>query len=246
MPQSTKSYPVWLQINAIRRILRQHPRFGSRWVLTWKEPEENSTHRRAKARLVVLGYEDPPLTGVVRDAPTLKREGRSIVLQIIASKCWQLHSFDIHTAFLRGKADASNPLGMEPPLELRELVKLRADEVCELVGNAYGRVDAPLLFYRELSQQLFKLGFRHHSLDPGILIFESWESERRALHGVLGMHVDDGVGGGDNVYHDKLKMLQQKLPFGAEKHTSFIFTGMHLHQRSDFAIVVPQAEHVET
>ena len=104
--------------------------------------------------MVVLGYQDPKLTTVARDSPTLSREGRSVVLQTIASQRWLLQSFDIKTAFLRGQADADNKLAMETPLELRQKLGLRAEEVCELVGNAYGRVDAPLLFYKELKSQL--------------------------------------------------------------------------------------------
>ena len=75
---------------------------------------------------------------------------------------WQLGSFDIKTAFLRGRADENNPVAMDPPKELRRAMGLKDDEVCQLLGNAYGRVDAPLLFYKEFSSQLSKLGFTRH------------------------------------------------------------------------------------
>ena len=49
----------WLQTNAIRPILRQklNPEqiLRSRWVLTWKESDD-PRRRKAKARLVVLGF----------------------------------------------------------------------------------------------------------------------------------------------------------------------------------------------
>ncbi|CAE7356819.1 RE2, partial [Symbiodinium necroappetens] len=196
-----KEINCWVQTSAIRGILRRklNPEqiLKSRWILTWKPPEEGETQQRAKARLVVLGFQDPKLTEVSRDAPTLSKEGRAVVLQTIASRRFQLSSFDIKTAFLRGKADATNPLAMEPPKELRKALSLRDDEVCELLGNAYGRVDAPLLFYKELSKQLFSLG----------------------------MHVDDGVGGGDEVFRKKIDELQKTLPFGSRKFDSFTFTG---------------------
>ncbi|CAE7822632.1 GIP, partial [Symbiodinium sp. KB8] len=109
-----KEINCWVQTSAIRGILRRKLNpdqiLKSRWILTWKAPEEGETQQRAKARLVVLGYQDPKLTEVSRDAPTLSKEGRSIVLQTIASRRFQLSSFDIKTAFLRGKADANNPL----------------------------------------------------------------------------------------------------------------------------------------
>ena len=196
-----KELTCWLQTSAVRRILRRqlHPEriLTSRWVLTWKAPENPTDPKRAKARLVVLGYQDPKLTDVVRDSPTLSREGRSMVLQAIASYQWELQSFDIKTACLRGKADEGNKLAMEPPEELRKMMSLKSEEVCELVGNAYGRVDAPLLFYQKLKRRLVDLGFRQHPLDPCIFLLESVSVTGRILHGILGVHVDDGVCGGD-------------------------------------------------
>ena len=118
----------WLQTSALKPVLRKHLNpeqiLKSRWVLTWKNISESESttgsSRKAKARLVVLGYQDPRLTEVSRDAPTLTRKGRHTVLQLISSKHWVLTSFDIKTAFLQGKADQDNPLAMEPPKEFRQ------------------------------------------------------------------------------------------------------------------------------
>ena len=241
-----KEINCWVQTSAIRGILRRKLNpdqiLKSRWILTWKAPEEGETQQRAKARLVVLGYQDPKLTEVSRDAPTLSKEGRSIVLQTIASRRFQLSSFDIKTAFLRGKADANNPLAMEPPKELRQVLGLKDDEVCELLGNAYGRVDAPLLFYKELSKQLMALGFTRHPLEPCVFLLQ----KNNTLHGILGMHVDDGVGGGDSVFKGKIDELQKSLPFGSRKFDSFTFTGIHLQQHADGSIKASQGDYVRS
>ena len=119
-----------------------------------------------------------------------------------------MSSFDIRTAFLRGRADDANPLAMEPPRELRQKLRLEDNQVCALIGNAYGRVDAPLLFYRVLSSQLQRLGFKPHPLEPYIHYLESWKDGERILHGVLGTHVDDGICGGDHIFHQKLESLK--------------------------------------
>ena len=160
--------------------------------------ETSGRQQKAKARLVLLGFQDPKLTSVIRDAPTLSKEGRNTILQTIASCRWELTRFDIKTAFLRGKADENNPLAMEPPEELRKLLKLSQDQVCALVGNAYGRVDAPLLFYRELNRQMLSLDFKVHPLDPCIYYLESNKQGHRCLHGLVGTHVDDGLGAGES------------------------------------------------
>ena len=241
----------WMQTNALKAVLRQSLNpdqiLRSRWVLTWKNLEDEHgkpNGRKAKARLVVLGFQDPQLTEVARDAPTLTREGRHTVLQTIASFNWILSSFDIKTAVLRGKADNNNPLAMEPPAELRRKMQLADNEVCALIGNAYGRVDAPLLFYKELTAQLKKLGFRAHPLEPCVHFLESWSHGSRQLHGVLGTHVDDGVCGGDSYFHECLQKLKVVLPFGAFKQRSFVFTGIHLSQLPDFSIVASQKDYV--
>ena len=237
----------WLQTNAIRPILRQklNPEqiLISRWVLTWKESDD-PRRRKAKARLVVLGFMDPRLCEVERDAPTLTKEGRTTILQCIASMKWNLCSFDITTAFLRGKADASNPLAMEPPEELRRKMQLKPTEICQLVGNAYGRVDAPLLFYRELTKHLRELNFQTHPLEPCVHFLSSGKGKDFVLHGVLGTHVDDGLGGGDQFFRKQLKELERRLPFGSFKERKFKFTGIDLEQQPDGSISASQEAYV--
>ena len=239
-----KELQCWIQTSAIKAILRRslNPSqiLKSRWILTWKPPEPGEDKKRAKARLVVLGFQDPKLVEVMRDAPTLSREGRATVLQTIASCQFPLSSFDIKTAFLRGKADEGNPLAMEPPPELRKMLKLRDDEVCQLVGNAYGRVDAPLLFYKELCKQLRQLGFEPHPLEPCVFVLKTGSR----LRGILGVHVDDGVCGGDTYFLQKIEELQKVLPFGSRKHQSFVFTGIQLEQFPDHSIRASQSDYV--
>ena len=241
-----KEIQCWLQTSAVRGILRAklNPEqiLRSRWVLTWKDAEEGQTQRQAKARLVVLGFQDPKLVEVTRDAPTLSKEGRSLVLQTLASRKFRLSSFDIKTAFLRGKADSSNPLAMDPPAELRKVLKLKQNEVCELLGNAYGRVDAPLLFYKELCKQLEQLGFVRHPLEPCVfLLYKS-----QVLSGILGMQVDDGIGGGDVFFQTQIDKLEEVLPFGSRKFDNLIFTGIHLEQLPNFSIRASQENYVHS
>ena len=242
----------WIQTNALKPVLRKYLNpeqiLRSRWVLTWKPIEDdkgNLNGNKAKARLVVLGFQDPNLTEVQRDAPTLTKEGRNTILQMISSHQWELSSFDIKTAFLRGKADENNPLAMEPPIELKKKLQLQDDQVCQLVGNAYGRVDAPLLFFKELRKQLQALQFKVHPLEPCLYFLESIRNGKRKIHGVLGTHVDDGLCGGDSWFHEQIHKLREKLPFGSFKTRKFTFTGIQLEQLPDFGIKATQGEYVK-
>ena len=232
----------------LRKFLNPEQILRSRWVLTWKpvEDESGNNHgKKAKARLVVLGFQDPNLTEVQRDAPTLTKEGRNTILQMISSFQWELSSFDIKTAFLRGKADENNPLAMEPPPELRKKLQLQDNQVCQLVGNAYGRVDAPLLFFKELRKRLQELQFKVHPLEPCVYYLESNQNGQRKIHGVLGTHVDDGLCGGDSWFHKQIGKLREKLPFGSFKTRKFTFTGIQLEQLPDSSIKATQGEYIK-
>ena len=66
-----------------------------RWVLTRKNSGT------AKARLVVLGFQQHNLTSVQTAAPTLSRTGRYALLAAAANKGFKLESGDVTSAFLQ-------------------------------------------------------------------------------------------------------------------------------------------------
>ena len=98
----------WIKTGTVMKILRNtippEEVLRCRGVLTWKpvEPDENNPlpSRKAKARLVVLGYMDPSIDSIPRDSPTLGRHAKMLILQLIASHGWTLRSFDVKAAFL--------------------------------------------------------------------------------------------------------------------------------------------------
>ena len=69
----------------------------------------------------MLGFEDPGLSEVPRDA--LSKDGRQLLLQLVASKGCSLLNFDISTAFLKGQGDG-RPLGTYPPEELKRAMNM--------------------------------------------------------------------------------------------------------------------------
>jgi hypothetical protein len=79
-----------------------------RWVLTWKKDEQNPGKQKAKARLVVLGFQDPYLGKENTNSPTLHRRSKQILLQIATQRGWTLHKGDVTAAFLQGKSLSVN------------------------------------------------------------------------------------------------------------------------------------------
>ena len=261
MFEKAKSQEIdsWISTETIAKILRhQIPReniMRCRWILTWKpidpdvkQQSGSKTHPRhkPKARLVVLGFQDPQVDSIPRDSPTLSKLSRMLILQSAASRQWKIGSFDIKTAFLRGQSRDNRILGIEPPKELKEKLHLKDNEVLQLLKGAYGRVDAPYLWFMELKQTLEDLGFVQAPFDPCCFVLHNQNAQgHHTTEGMIGIHVDDGLCCGSPKFHEKLKQLEQKFPFGSRKETSFVFTGLQISQQTDGSIWVDQTQYVK-
>jgi hypothetical protein len=241
----------WLSTGTVCRILRNklpaEQVLRCRWIYTWKpieSPEEQAKlgkTRKAKARLVVLGYLDPALEEIPRDSPTLGRQSRMLILQLISSMNWELMSFDIKAAFLQGSTQG-RIIGLEPPPEMIAAMKLSPDEICKLAKSAYGLIDAPYLWYKELDKALRELSFQPSPFDPTVYILYPEGSQKPA--GIIGVHVDDGLCGGNEFFLQQLKKLETKYPFGSKKNQSFVFTGIEMCQNADYSITLSQEKYV--
>ena len=248
----TKEIHNWLKTNTVTKILRNklspEQILRCTWILTWKpldpsdiDPTNNKDHK-AKARLVVLGYLDPLITEVPRDAPTLNRHTRMLILQLIASRNWTLQSFDISAAFLQGKPQGDRVIGLEPVPELIEALKMSPQEVCQLTKGAYGLIDAPFLWYTALKDELVSLGFEICPMDP--CVFVLLRNENHQPDGILGVHVDDGICGGNQRSQQKIDELEKKYPFGSKKISKFTFTGIELSQDPGGSITMSQSKYI--
>ena len=92
-----------------------------RWVLTTKPMPEGAV---AKARLVVLGFQQRNLTQVQAAAPTMSRVSRNMLLCMAASQGFKLRSGDVTSAFLQAKKS----------LEHEDLVVWAPPELAVLYG----------------------------------------------------------------------------------------------------------------
>jgi len=241
----------WLSTGTVCRILRNklpaEQVLRCRWIYTWKPIESTEEQaklgktRKAKARLVVLGYLDPALEEIPRDSPTLGRQSRMLILQLISSMNWNLMSFDIKAAFLQGSTQG-RIIGLEPPPEMIAAMKLSPNEICKLDKSAYGLIDAPYLWYKELDKALKELSFQPSPFDPTVYILYPEGSQKPA--GIIGIHVDDGLCGGNDFFLQQLRKLEEKYPFGSKKNQSFVFTGIEMNQNADFSITLSQEKYV--
>ena len=123
-----------------------------RWVLTWKKNEDGSP--KGKARLVVLGFQDPHLGTEATSSPTLNRRSKQLLLQTVVQNGWELKKGDVTAAFLQGRPLQKCKYAMAPA-ELAEAMGLPPGErVIRLLKSVYGLTTAPLEWYSQVDRVL--------------------------------------------------------------------------------------------
>ena len=107
-PEERKGFDVakeaevnqWVKEAAARRVsetVSEDRIMRMRWILTYKQSGE------PKARLVVIGYEDPDLATLVSASPTMSRRTRQLFYVLAKLKGWQTQKGDVKAAFLQGR-----------------------------------------------------------------------------------------------------------------------------------------------
>jgi hypothetical protein len=244
-----KEVRAWIEHDTVKRLakgsLPPNRIMRCRWILSWKPPLPDTTVYRPKARLVILGFEDPDISVVPNDAPTLGKDGKQLILQKVSSNRWPLLNFDISTAFLKGEGDGRE-LGIYPPPEISSALGMKEGEQCGLQGGAYGRIDGPYLWYQAFKRTLEELGFVPCPLDGCVFALVTPDDQGKPwVRGVLGIHVDDGLGGGDEYFMEVIGNLRQKYSFGAFNIGEFDFCGIRYRQLGDGSIELCQKGYVE-
>lgn len=223
----------------LERILRM------RWIYVWKSVNEKSgkeVGRKAKARLIRRGYEDPRLTTLEREAPTLSCLGRNWLLAETARRKLKLRAGDIKTAFLQGqKSELTEQVYGMPPQDVREALNMKPHEILRIAKPIYGLLNATKRWYDSLSAFLLDDGWVIHSLDK--CLFKRIKS-RGEICGYLGIHVDDVLtsGFGDE-YEHCIQRLRNKFTFGSWENAmdgTITYCGCEITHHSDFSIWVGQ------
>lgn len=194
----------------------EHRTMRAKWVLKWSTNTDGTP--RAKARLVIQGYNDPDaLDGLLEtSSPTASRLSRLLLISEAARRGWNLWTADVATAFLQAEdkdrnifvrlpADAAHLLGSPPGTRMR------------LHKPSYGTVDAPRGWFKKAIKVSTECKFIQHSLDPCFLL--SYRTDG-SFDGAFVIHVDDLLGAGAEdftpdgaCYASRVEELKKKLTF---------------------------------
>ena len=125
--------------------------------------------------LCLLGFQDPDMTEVSRDSPTLSAASEALIMQWVASQKYRLISSDIKTAFLSGDEDVRN-IFIAPPDDVRQMLNVDHETVLRLRKAVYALVNAPGKWWDRLKKSLIQRGFTSLCSQPmGICSSKEWK-----------------------------------------------------------------------
>ena len=190
----------------------------ARWILTWKsvspdEAEEAKADardnpqtvcradgkKRAKARIVLLGYQHPSLLdrGFKTAAPVTSTLGRHMLYMVAAFHQWSPEGLDLATAFLQTQpTEADSMLWTTGVDELKDALGVSRSSVLRILRNIYGSTTAPRGLWLDLHNRLTAIG-GVPALGERCLWLWFSKTERDStnqfprLIGAMGGHVDD-------------------------------------------------------
>ena len=202
---------------------------GMRWILTWKLKEDGS--RKAKARAVLLGYQDGSYEHRATTSPVMTRQTRQLLLQMASWKRWKVQKGDVTGAFLQSR-QYPDDLYCIPCPEICAALGVEAGTVTKVQRACYGLVDAPLEWYRSVDSFLQEIGLQRLWSDSCCWVLR----ENGVLKGIVSGHVDDFLFAGregDASWEAVLHAIKAKFKWGDWEDKRFTQCGVVVEQTSE-------------
>ena len=247
-----EEWSEWLKWSSCKAVYPQPGEIDEKLILRsricyrWK-PKDGGKWFKPKSRIVVLGFLDPHLPLLSRDAPVLAKSTFILIVQWAASHGVSLWNGDCKSAFLQGEADTERPtqIYMKPPQD-----PIALDSVPEwrhplllyaLSAPVYGQANAPRRWFLHVLHVLLDKNWVQHSLDPCCFL----QIEGETVTAVLGIHVDDIICCCLNGYEHHLEVVKQSFEWGSEwEKDDFVFTGRRLRRMEDGSFRIDQEHYV--
>ena len=230
----------WLKQQAIKLVERDVPKnrvLRMRWIFTIKH--DNS----AKARLVIIGYEDPDLEKLQKSSPTMSRRSRSLFLTACALFGWTVLKGDVKGAFLQGRAsEEEREVFTKPVIELSRALGGNEHSIGQISKACYGLANAPAEWYYSVAAMMEGLGFQVLQTEPcGWRLLETDEEGKSRLVGLAVAHVDDFLFAGDttsDVWNQALEGIYRAFEWSPWEIDNFSHCGVQVCQSADGTITL--------
>ena len=110
---------------------------------------------------------------------------------------------------------------ISPPDDVRQMLNLDHETVLRLRKAVCGLVNAPKKWWDRLKTSLIKHGFTNCALDLCALVLQ----KSGKIHGVLGVHVDDVIGGGNETFDRIMTAVRKEFDFWSLGRWQFSLQG---------------------
>ena len=272
----TSEVSSFLKTSAVRRCLSYEENqkaqnsdrvLRARWVLVWKDvpaesrPEaaldrknnplttyDESLTRKAKARIVLLGFQHPDLeqSSFVTTAPVQSQLMKHLSLITVAQRGWKLEGLDMKTAFLQTGGDSMEAKELWTPgvPELRKALGASDGELLRILKNVYGNATAPRGLWEDVDRKFQSLGGHRLVGDSSFWVWTQEnphpknEADAYELIGYVGGHVDDFARAGDMKNETWLRIrreIDKAYNWGSMKEENFRLTGIDLEVKENGA-----------
>ena len=215
-----------------------------RWVLTYKQSGA------AKARIVIIGFEDPDLLELRTASPTMTRRTRQLLLTYASCMQWPLLKGDVKSAFLQGAASEEvRDVYAKPVPELARAMGLSDGQPVKLIKACYGLANAPAEWHRSVTVAMQEAGFQVLETEPcAWRLMGEDENGKSVVLGLAAAHVDDFLFCGnedDCRYRAALHYLYDKFTWSPWEANRFDHCGVQLHQNSDGSFLLDHSQFCE-
>lgn len=218
---------------------------GMRWLLTWKSLQDGTDGKKAKARAIILGYQDKSYEHKQTASPTLSRVGRQAFLLFCARMHFRIQKGDVSAAFLQGD-HLEEDMWVIPTKEICHALGVPEGTITKLQRAAYGLVEAPLWWYKSVSKFLESLGYVRLKSEPCVWVYFDKSGKPRSI---ISGHVDDFLFGGsphDEVHLKLMAAIQAKFAWGQWENTPFVQCGVRVTQHEDFGFELEQSDFINS
>ena len=218
-----------------------------RWVLTYKPDSTNPKGRKAKARIVILGYQHPEVEELETASPTLGRTGKHLVLQWAAINKAIVEAADAKSAFLQGdghELDENEPIYVRAIAEVAHALNVPVGTAVRIAKAVYGLGNAPRSWFYSVHRALTKISGIQLTSEPCIWKFPNTNGD---TIGLVAAYVDDFLIAGDHTNKEFLNIREQiknLYRWGNWEKGTFTMCGVKITQKLDFSFVLDQNKYV--
>ncbi|CAE7826829.1 GIP [Symbiodinium sp. CCMP2456] len=194
--------------------------------------------RKAKARIVLLGFQHPNLLdpSFKTASPVQSSLGRNLLYLMAAQHQWTLEGLDLATAFLQTlPTEADKELWTTGVEELREAIGVGPEQIMRILRNIYGSTTAPRGLWLALHKTLTSLGAQPVLGERCLWIWLSQlQAEARTI-GAMGGHVDDfhRIGDGSEEWLAIKAKIDSAYRWGMTKSGNYRHAGTDITTTTD-------------